>query len=256
MDINQFLISSLFPYMLVFVRLGSMFMFLPGFSGRYVPPRIRLGFALLLMLVVTPLLEPRMPAMPEGTGTLVFLILIEALIGIFLALFAQFVLSALSIAGMSISRDVGLMSAMAFDPITDSQGAVLVTFLTFTALVLTFALDVHHLLIEALVASYLLFPVGGETFIMSDVLALLTNKLDDAFLIGLQISSPFLVFNLVFQILLGLLARLSPQLNVLFVALPLQILVGMAILAVSLPAMMFVFMAFYENSLMGFFPGL
>lgn len=256
MDLSAFLVTSVFAFTLVFARLGAMFMFLPGFSARYVPRNARLAMALLMTLVITPLVAERLPEMPQATAALVFLIGHEILIGIFIALFAQFLMAALTVAGTSIGRDAGLMNAMVFDPVTESQGAVIISFLTLVALVLLFALDMHHLMIEALIMSYLLFTPGGDTFILGDAVNVLTNGLDDAFQIGLQIASPFVVFNLTFQIGMGILARLSPQMNVFFIGLPLQILFGLGVLAVALPAMMLVFMRFFEQSFMGFFPGI
>lgn len=230
-------------------------MFLPGFSATYVNRKARLAIALLLTLVVTPVVVPGLPALPDGIVRLFVLLMHEVVVGLFIGLFAQVLMAALTVAGTSIGRDVGLMNAMVFDPVTESQGAVIISFLTLIALVLLFVLDIHHLIIQALVASYGMFRPGGDTFILSDVVNVLTTGLDDAFLVGLQIASPFLVFNLVFQVGMGLLSRLSPQMNVFFIALPLQILFGLSVLAVALPAMMLVFMRFFETSFTGFLPG-
>ncbi|GAA0577419.1 flagellar biosynthetic protein FliR [Caenispirillum bisanense] len=250
----EFLTSNVFAFMLVFARLGAMFMFLPGFSASYVTMRARIAMALVITLVITPLLSRTLPDLPPTTAALLMLVGGEVLVGLFLGIFAQFLMSALTVAGTSIGRDTGLMSAMVFDPVTESQGAMIIGFLTILALVLMFALDMHHLMIQALISSYVTFPPAGDRFIIGDVLAVLTETLDDSFLIGLQIASPFLVFNLVFQIGMGLLSRLSPQMNVFFIGLPLQIMFGLAVLAVALPGMMFVFLRYFETSLTGFLP--
>lgn len=249
-------VSNVFAFMLVFVRLGAMFMFLPGFSAAYVNRKARLAIALLLTMVIVPVVLPTLPVMPEGVTELLALVIHEALVGLFMGLFAQFLMAALTVAGSSIGRDTGLMNAMVFDPVTESQGAMVISFLTLVALVLLFALEIHHLIIQALVSSYGMFAPGGDTFILSDVVNVLTSSLDDAFELGLQIAAPFLVFNLTFQVGMGLLSRLSPQMNVFFIALPLQIMFGLVVLAVALPAMMLVFMRFFEDSFTAFLPGL
>ncbi|EKV26678.1 Flagellar biosynthesis protein FliR [Caenispirillum salinarum AK4] len=256
MTLDEFLVTNIFAFMLVFARLGAMFMFLPGFSATYVNRKTRLAIALLLTLVVAPVVLPVLPAMPEGTAQMLLLLMHEVLIGLFMGLFAQVLMAALTVAGTSIGRDAGLMNAMVFDPVTESQGAVVISFLTLVALVLLFALEIHHLMIQALVSSYAMFTPGGDSFILADVVNVLTQGLDDAFQIGLQIASPFLVFNLTFQVGMGLLSRLSPQMNVFFIALPLQIMVGLVVLAVALPAMMLVFMRFFETRFTAFLPGL
>lgn len=254
--LSEFLTSNVFAFLLVFARLGSMFMFLPGFSAYYVATRARLAMALVITLVVTPVVAGALPAMPGTTGGLLLLLGTEILIGLFLGLFAQFLMTALAVAGTSIGRDTGLMNAMVFDPVTESQGAIVISFITITGIVLMFAMDMHHLMIGALVSSYATFPPLGGRFIIGDALQVLTDTLDASFLIGVQIAAPFLVFNLVFQIGMGLLSRLSPQMNVFFIALPIQILFGLGVLAVALPAMMFVFLRFFETNLTGFLPGI
>lgn len=254
--LSDFLTSNVFAFMLVFARLGSMFMFLPGFAAYYVTFRARLALALVITLVVTPVVAPVLPEMPGSVPGLLFVVGREVLVGLFLGLFAQFLMTALTVAGTSIGRDTGLMNAMVFDPVTESQGATIISFLTITGLVLMFAMDIHHLMIQGLVASYATFPPTGDSFILGDVVAVLTQTLDGAFAIGVQIAAPFLVFNLVFQIGMGLLSRLSPQMNVFFIALPIQILFGLGMLAVALPAMMLVFLRYFETNFTGFLPAL
>jgi flagellar biosynthetic protein FliR len=114
-------------------------------------------------------------------------------------------------------------------------------FLTLLGITLFFATDMHHLVLAALNDSYTLFE-PGEVPAVGDVAALITRTVSGAFRIGIQLSAPFLAFGLVFNIGLGLLSRLMPQMQVFFVALPATILIGLLFLLLVLGTMMSVFL--------------
>jgi len=115
------------------------------------------------------------------------------------------------------------------------------SFLTMLGVTLLFATDMHHLVIAALNDSYSLFE-PGELPATGDIAALITRTVAGAFRIGVQLSAPFIVFGLLFNIGLGVLARLMPQMQVFFVALPLSILLGLILLVLVVGAMMGVFL--------------
>src|SRR5216683_8185326 len=121
-------------------------------------------------------------------------------------------------------------------------------FLTMLCITVLFATNLHHLVIAALNDSYALFR-PGEIPLAGDVAALVTRTTAGAFRIGVQLSAPFLVFGLLFNLGLGVLARLMPQMQVFFVGLPLSILLGLLVLLLVLGAMMTLFLAEVENVL-------
>jgi flagellar biosynthetic protein FliR len=118
---------------------------------------------------------------------------------------------------------------------------------------LVFALDLHHLVIAALNDSYTLFQ-PGDIPLLGDVAALTTRTVASAFRIGIQLSAPFLVFGLLFNLGLGVLSRLMPQMQVFFVGVPLSILLGFLILMLAVGAMMGVFLDSVESVLSALAP--
>ena len=140
-------------------------------------------------------------------------------------------------AGSVIAQQLGLGFVTAVDPTQGTQGLIVGNFLTMLGITLFFATDMHHLVIAALNDSYDLFA-PGEMPSTGDAAALITRTVSGAFRIGIQLSAPFLVFGLVFNVGLGVLSRLMPQMQVFFVALPLSILLGLICLAVVLGGMM------------------
>src|SRR6185312_14033186 len=136
---------------------------------------------------------------------------------------------------------MGLGFVTAVDPTQGQQGMIVGNFLAVLGITLIFATDMHYLVIAALNDSYILFR-PGEVPILGDIAHVLTNTVSGAFRIGIQLSAPFLVFGLLFNLGLGLLARLMPQMQVFFVGMPLSILAGFLILFLVVGAMMTTFL--------------
>ena len=231
-------------FMLVFARIGAMVMLLPGFGETNIPTRIKLSIALLLTLIILPLHRSAYQVDMNSLTPLLVLMLHEIIVGIVLGATARVTLSALNVAGSVIAQQLGLGFVTAVDPTQGQQGQIVGNFLTILGLTLLFATDSHYLVIAALSESYRIFS-PGEIMPTGDVAALATSAFSAAFKIGLQLSAPFLVFGLVFNIGLGVLARLMPQMQVYFVGVPLSILVGFIILALVISAIMGTYLDYF-----------
>ncbi len=228
-------------FMLVFARIGTMLMLLPGLGELSVPVRLRLSAALLLAAVVLPLHQGAYQIDLKSFGPLIGMLGEELFVGAVLGLAARLTISALQIAGSIVAQQMGLAFVTAVDPTEREQSVIVANFLTMLGVTLIFAVDLHHLVIAALNDSYRLFA-PGEVPLLGDVAALTTRTVAAAFRIGLQLSAPFLVFGLLFNLGLGILSRLMPQMQVFFVGLPLSILIGFLILLLVLGAMMATFL--------------
>ena len=233
-------------FVLVFARVGAMVMLLPGFGESNIPARVKLSIALLLTLIILPLHRNAYHVDLTSISSLGVLMVHELIIGIVLGATARVTLSALNVAGSVIAQQLGLGFVTAVDPTQGQQGQIIGNFLTILGLTLLFATDSHYLVIAALSESYRIFS-PGEIMPTGDVAALATNAFSAAFKIGLQLSAPFLVFGLVFNIGLGVLARLMPQMQVYFVGVPLSIMVGFLIFAVVLAAMMSTYFDYFNG---------
>ena len=233
-------------FLLAFARIGAMVMLLPGFGETNIPTQVKLSIALLLTLIILPLHRNAYHVDLTSISSLGVLMVHELIIGIVLGATARVTLSALNVAGSVIAQQLGLGFVTAVDPTQGQQGQIIGNFLTILGLTLLFATDSHYLVIAALSESYRIFS-PGEIMPTGDVAALATNAFSAAFKIGLQLSAPFLVFGLVFNIGLGVLARLMPQMQVYFVGVPLSIMVGFLIFAVVLAAMMSTYFDYFNG---------
>jgi flagellar biosynthetic protein FliR len=242
----SFLPALAATFMLVFARIGAMVMLLPGLGETNIPVRIKLAIALLLTMIILPLHRQAYQVDLNSLAPLLVLMLHEIVIGVVLGATARVTLSALQVAGSVIAQQLGLGFVTAVDPTQGQQGLLIGNFLTILGLTLLFATDSHHLVISALNESYRIFA-PGQMFSTGDVAALATRAFASAFKIGMQLSAPFLVFGLIFNLGLGVLARLMPQMQVYFVGVPLSILIGFLILALVITAIMGTFLDYFVS---------
>ena len=237
----SFLPAIAAAFMLSFARIGTMVMLLPGLGELTVPTRVRLTLALVLTAVIMPLHRSAYQVDLHAFLPVVQLLFQELLIGAVLGLLSRLTLSALQVAGMVVAQQMGLGFVTAVDPTQGQQGMLVGNFLAVLGITMIFATDLHHLVIAALNDSYVIFR-PGEIPLLGDVANALTTTVAGAFRIGVQIAAPFLVFGLLFNMGLGILAKLMPQMQVFFVGMPLTILIGFLILIMVLGAMMMTFL--------------
>lgn len=224
-------------FLLVFARVGAMTMLFPGIGDEQVPPRIRLTFALLLSLIILPQALLRLPPPPQTFPALAALMLGEVLIGLMIGAAVRILTSTVVTAGSIIAMQTGLSMAMMFDPAQGGQSTAIGRFMGIAALVLLFTANLHHLLIGGIVKSYSLF-LPNAPMMVEDFAMLAGKMLSASFALGVQMAAPFLVFGLLFNLGLGLIARLTPTIQVFFVAQPLNILLSLALMAISTGAIL------------------
>jgi flagellar biosynthesis protein FliR len=241
-------------FLLTFARIGTMVMLLPGLGELTVSPRVRLTIALVLTAVIMPLHRIDYQVDLRSFGPVVIVLIEEILVGAVLGLTARLTIAALQVAGTVAANQMGLGFVTAVDPTQGQQGMLVGNFLAVLGVTLIFATDLHYLVIAALNDSYALFR-PGEVPVMGDVANVLTGSVASAFRIGVQLAAPFLVFGLLFNLGLGVLSRLMPQMQVFFVGMPLSILVGFLILMLVLGAMMMTFLGHVEGVLRTLTPG-
>lgn len=242
----QFVQSEVYFYIMVFVRIGAAMMLLPGFGEVYVAARARLAIALLIALAATPLVRDTLPPPTSIPLKLGVLVITEAVIGLYIGAVIRMLLAALHTAGTVIAFQTGMGAAMMFDPNQGGQSAMPGNFLTVLALTLILVTDLHHHMIAAVIDSYRVFP-PGNILPVEGFARMGAQMVSDTFRIAVQMSAPLLVTGLVFYILLGLLARLMPTMQVFFIAIPAQVLIGFLVLALCLSAMMLWYLGFYES---------
>ncbi len=243
--------ETAFVYILAFSRIAAVIMALPALGEMSISPRVRLILALTVTAVIAPTISNSFGPMPLGFFPILVQIVSEILTGLFIGLTARIFMSALQVAGTIIAFQSGLAFAMNVDPTQGIQGAIIGSYLAVLGIVMIFVTDLHHLMLIAIRDSYVLFPPTGS-FPTRDFLMVGIDAVADSFKLGVQLSAPFIVFALIFFLGIGLISKLIPQVQIFFVAMPANILLGFILLFLLLGTIMLWFLENFEAVLMRF----
>lgn len=254
MNLEQFLPNNAFAAMLVFARIGSAMMLLPGFGEAYVLARYRLLFALIFSALLLPILSPGLPALPQSTAELAVLLGSELVVGVFIGTLTRLILSALQIAGQLVSLQLGLSNAQIFNPMADAPDAIPASFYGMLGVLLIFLTGLDHVMLRGLVDSYAIF-VPGHLPPVGDLSQTVAHAVSASFRLGIEMAAPFIVLGTVFYVGLALIARLVPQLQVLFIAQPLQIMGGLLLMALLVGTGMGLFLQVFAQQFQLVIPG-
>lgn len=203
-----------------FCRIGACFMVLPGFSGGRVPMQIRLFLSIAISIAVLPLLwDTIYPQVKVNNPSYIGLIFGEMFIGFAMGMVARIIILSLQFAGTAISMMIGFnalpsQGVMEMDPESD-----LTTIITLSAITLLFLADFHHLTIRALVDTYQFMPMG-ERIDFRMALVTITDALSQTFILMLRLASPFIIYGLIFNLAIGMVNKLAPQIPIYFISIP------------------------------------
>lgn len=213
----------------MFLRVGGMVLVAPVFSTKAVPVALRTGLTLLLAVLLHPLAMAQAANAHVTPATFIT----ESLVGFGLGLGAALLVGAASAAGDLMGIQVGLSGAAILDPISNTQENVLGTFGNLFAITLLLAVDAHLVMIDAVGKSLAVIPLGGS--LHADGLLAMVRGGSVLFGLSLQFAAPVVAAVLVANTALAILSRAAPQLNLLSVAFPIQIGVGLVALAAAIP---------------------
>lgn len=237
MALLQSLPALAFQAVLAFARLGAAVMLLPGLGEQEIPPTIRLSLGLALLALLLPGLAPVLPAQPDALADALRLVVQEVAVGLFLGGLARIVAMALAVAGQVIATLIGLQGLLATDPDLGAQGTALSRAFGLLAAVLVLGTGLYAVALRALAESYAVLPAGAGLpgGLAAETMAAAGGAMLE---LALRLAAPFVVGAVVLNLALGLLARLAPQVQTFFVAVPGQILAGIALLMLLAPPLL------------------
>ncbi|QIG79705.1 flagellar biosynthetic protein FliR [Stakelama tenebrarum] len=236
-------------FFILFARTGAVLMLLPVFSEDAVPGRIRLLIAFGMTSGIWPLQNEAALAVAQS-GPLPAVLIAELLTGLAMGMIVKILFYAISMAGSIISMQIGLSAAMLFDPAQGSQVPLLSKFVTMAAAIVCMAMQVHHLWIQSIVESYNLFPIGGLPP-AQDFAQMAIAAINRSMMLAVGLAAPLLIYGIVFNVALGLAARVAPAIQVFFISQPLNIMLGMALTAMTLGTVLTVFATEMGQAMLG-----
>lgn len=225
--------AQFFTFLLVLIRLGSLFAFAPIFGSGAIPGAVKSALVLGLTLALVALGVPGPVAVPAGLGQIFLLVVQEMLLGILMGYIAGLVFAAVALAGQSISMDMGLGIVSVMDPQFETQVSVISQVQTILATLLFLGVGGERLLVEVFATNLTRIPPGQLVFggPLIEVLVFLTAEV---FRVGLQIAAPVIAAMFAANVVLGIFARSVPQMNMLILGFPLKIFVGLTVMGLSL----------------------
>ncbi len=212
-------------------RVSGLVLVAPVFSARPVPVRVKAGLVVLLTLLMVPAAQEAIVSPPALTPVA---ILGETLVGFAIGLGAAILVGAAESAGELLSIQIGLAGSAIVDPLSQQQSTALGQFVHLFAVVLVLSLDGHLVMLDSLAASAHKVPIGSALDLSAGLrgMALLGGTL---FALGLQFAAPVIAVVLIANVALAVLSRAAPQMQILQLAFPVQIIVGLGTLVATLP---------------------
>ena len=247
-------ISTLFPQFnayffagaVVFARLIGFVRFAPVFQRTDVISYVKIGFVFLFTLMLTPLLNP--PPVPAGTS-LILLIILNITCGAIIGYTARLLILAIESAGDMINTQMGLSSAMVMDPSSNSQTALLSNCLTLFGTIIFIHIGGLYWMFKALIRSFQIFPIYASSLPLDQIINLnyLITMTSNVLYIGLQLAAPILLATLGQDIILGIISRTAPQVNVFQLSFLFKPVFGAAIMIWILPMLVNVITDFFNS---------
>lgn len=223
------------PIFWPFLRVLGVFAAAPIFSARSVPMRTKIGLAFVIAVCLQPAL-PELPTLSLNSREALGAVIQQVSIGLAIGLAVRIVFSAVEMAGEIVGLQMGLNFAGFFDPSTNAQTSTVGRFFGNSAMMLFIVMNGHLLLIQAVAMSFHTFPVSGEP--LAAVRSMQLFQLGGLiFYYGLWIALPMIGMLLFVNVVLGILSRIAPQMNVFAIGFPLTLTVGLLGIAFTLPMM-------------------
>jgi len=235
----------------ILIRVAGIVVAIPAFSSRSVPLHVRIGLLIGFTVILFPIVSDQMRPLSLSWPQVVPLLFTEFMVGMVLGFAISFVMNAFIIAGELIGIQMGINLISALDPVAGGQVPILGQFMGLLGMLIFLAIDGHHMMFEALVASFQLVPpmhVHFSGFLVESVLKLGLGM----FVLALKVGAPVMIAVFIVTLGMGILGRTIPQLNVMLNNVPITIGVGLLVLGLSLP----LFGSLAESNLTGIGPTL
>ena len=223
-------------FALTLVRISSCMVALPIFGARTIPAVTKILLSLAITFVLFPVIK--LPMIADGwSQQFMFFILRETVLGLFMGFLARIIFIGAEVAGQMLSFTMGFNAAQVMNPTFGESSSLIEQFQNLLATLLFLTINGHHIFLEALYASFELAPLG-KIGINPMAMASITTMVQETFVIGIKMAGPMIAVMLFLNIAMGVIGRAVPQVNVFVTSFPINILVGLTVLMVSIPLLL------------------
>ena len=218
-------VESIESFLLILVRLSAFIFTAPIFSNSQIPRKVKACFSVFISMIIYNTVAVELPAYSD----VISFVMQEAIVGLILGFIISACMYIVNYAGRLIDMEMGLSMANMMDPSTRIQASITGAFYTQMVLLLLLITNMHYYILRAIVDSFKHVPLGGVVF-HAGLYEIMQSFLVDFFVIGFRIVLPVFAAMLIVNVVLGVLARIAPQMNMFVVGMQLKIFVGLVIL--------------------------
>jgi flagellar biosynthetic protein FliR len=226
--------GKMLGFVLVMTRIGAFFATAPVFSWQSIPVKVKLVTALLLSVFFA----SNTSYLIKGEDTLVLeaaiLMVMEIIYGLAMGLTATFLFTSIKIGARIVERQMGLAMASVMDPLSGESGQTLGVMIEMIFMLLFLSANGHHIFIMTMSKSYDAFPIGTIPQIGTLTEGLINTSVT-MLILGLKISAPMLAASFLLMVILGVMARIAPEMNILFLSLPMRVGMGLFMVGIFFP---------------------
>lgn len=214
---------------LILVRISCFVYIAPFYGQSGAPARVKIGLSVFISLLLYGFIDK---TAIEYTGLFGYAVIVlkEGITGLLIGLGANICNSIILFAGHIISVDIGLAMAAEFNPEMNTQSTLVGNLYNYFILLLLIATNMHHVILRAITDSFVVIPINGQVFQWNHLLTSMTQYVTDLFVIGFRIYLPVFACIMILNCILGIMAKVSPQMNMFAVGMQMKIIVGFGVL--------------------------
>jgi flagellar biosynthesis protein FliR len=225
--------GELKSFFLIFIRISVVLFMLPFFSSRTIPVLSKAGLAFIITIIIFPVISYKLNEFPETTWGVFQLIISELLVGMILGLTVQVFFEAVSMMGQLVGFQTGFAIVNILDPQSGTQASILSNMASMVAMILFLTLNGHYILLGAIRESFEIITVGSLS-LNKQLFKVIMGVSAEMFALAVKIGSPAIAALLLTKVLFGLITKLIPQMNIMIVAFPVQIVIGLIFFGISM----------------------
>jgi len=240
MDILNISINDFQIFFLILVRISAIFTAAPVFNNRSIPVPVKICFSFMVTLLLFPVIGKGLILSQLGMLSFFSLILKELCVGLVLGFAATFVFNGIQLSGLFIGRQMALQLSGLFDPVSGTQDSSVGQLNLILGSLVFLLLNGHHWLLKAFIGSYDLVALTKVHFTSGFAVKFIQMS-SQVFVIAFQFSAPIYVTLVLLTMVMGIVSRLIPEMNILILSIPFKISIGLIMMAVSMPFFVYVF---------------
>lgn len=226
---TNFSIYHLEFYLLIFARIAGVVSTAPIYGTRGVPGRVRVGFGLCIAILVASVTEYT-PLMYTSVIGFTMLLLKELVLGLSVGLASNLCMTIINLTGMFIDREIGLTMVTAFDSTTNATTTISADFYNYMVLIIMLCSNMHYFVISAICDSFQVIPIGGAIFQGEAAYEVAMTFMQQYFVIAFRIALPIFISIMLCNVILGILAKIAPQMNMFSVGIELKLILGLVVM--------------------------